>query len=308
VIKKVLISTSSFGKVDPKPLTLLQDAGFEVLLNPQGATLTKEQSIDLLKGQVALIAGTESLDSDTFKAHPQLEYICRLGTGMNSVDMEAAKGNNIVVENTPDAHVDGVAELCLAGILDLHRSVSFAHHAMRNGIWKKPMGSLLKGKTIGLIGLGKVAKRLVSLLQPFDVKILACDKYWDTYFANKFEIQQVSLSHLLEDSDVVSLHIPFTDENKYIIGEKELNLMKSGSKLINTSRGGLIDEKSLITYLTKNPLCSAYLDTFEAEPYKGALLGLENVLFTPHIGSYAKEVRLNMEMECANKVIAFFNK
>ncbi|PCJ67874.1 MAG: 3-phosphoglycerate dehydrogenase [Bacteroidetes bacterium] len=306
--RKILISTSSYGKVDSKPLELLEQAGFEVTLNPYGSKLSISQSIELLAGQTALIAGTEKLNAEIFDAHPQLKYICRLGTGMDSVDLDEAKNRNIPVENTPNAHVDGVAELCLSGILDLHREVSFAHHNLKQGVWKKPMGSLLKGKTIGLIGLGKVAKRLVELLQPFNMKILAVDKYWDSDFAKQYNVEQVELDYLLQNSGIVSIHIPFSPENKNVISERELNLMNSSAILINTSRGGLINEVDLLTHLKANSMFKAYLDTYESEPYTGELLSLDNILLTPHIGSYAKEVRLNMEMECAEKIIAYFNK
>ncbi len=306
-MKKILISTSSFGKVNPKPLQMLKDAGFEVKLNPHGKTLSKEQSLALLSGIDGLIAGTEPIDNETFNQHPQLRYICRLGTGMDSVDLEAAKNLNIPVENTPIAHVDGVAELCLGGILDLHRNISFAHASMKQNIWKKPMGSLLKGKKIGLIGLGKVAKRLVELLKPFETEIIATDLFWDEEFANSNGIRKASKGEILKNADVVSLHVPFTPSNKHMIGKSEFALLKSDAMIVNTSRGGLIDENELISFLKENEQAKAYIDTFEAEPYSGELIEQDRVLLTPHIGSYAKEVRINMEMECAKKIIAFFN-
>lgn len=305
--KKILISTSSFGKVDNTPLKMLTEAGFEVTLNPHGKTMSQEQSIALLEGMDGLIAGTEKLDAATFDAHPNLKYICRLGTGMNSVDLAEAANRGIPVENTPSAHVDGVAELALAGILDIHRDISVAHTNMKKGVWKKPMGSLLKGKTIGLIGLGKVSKRLVELLKPFGVTILAQDLYWDDMFAQTHDIKQVDLKTLCEKSDVVSIHIPYTPENHHIIGDSELSSMKPTAKVVNTSRGGLIDENALISFLNNNTDARAYLDTFEVEPYYGALLHCDNLLVTPHIGSYAREVRLNMEIETAQKTIAFFS-
>ena len=305
--KEILISTSSFGKVDGKALQMLKDHGFSIELNPFGKTLTQEQSIALLKNKVGLIAGTEKIDTLTFDAADSLKYICRLGTGMDSVDLIEAKKRGIVVENTPNAHVDGVAELCLAGMLDLHRDVAFSNSELKSGKWQKPMGTLLRGKTLGLIGLGKVSKRLVELVQPFELNIMATDIHWDSNFASKWKIQKKTTQEILQQSDVVSLHIPFSNENKHLIGEKELRLLKSDAKLINTSRGGLIDENALISFLTDNPMARAYIDTFENEPYSGDLVKLKNVLLTPHIGSYAKEVRMNMELECAQKITAFFN-
>lgn len=304
----ILISPGSFGKVSLAAVNKLKEAGYVVTMNPYGKTLTKEQTIELLKDKVGVIAGTEALDKQVLDNNPQLKYICRLGTGMDNVNQVETKRKNIHVDNTPDAHVDGVAELCFAGILDLHRQVSFAHNNLKNGIWKKPMGTLLQGKTLGIIGLGRVSKKMIKLMQPFELRILAVDTYFDEEFANLYNVQQVDKRKLLEESDIISLHLPYNLENKYAIGADELALLKPNAKLINTSRGGLIDEKALETCLKDNPKMTAYLDTFEVEPYDGDLLKLENVLFTPHIGSYAEEVRLKMEMECADKLMAYFNK
>ncbi|MBT8327414.1 MAG: phosphoglycerate dehydrogenase [Bacteroidia bacterium] len=305
--KEILISTSSFGKVDATALELLENNGFSVELNPFGSTMTQEQSIELLKNKVGLIAGTEKINALTFDSTNTLKYICRLGTGMDSVDLVEAKKRGIVVENTPDAHIDGVAELCLAGMLDLHRDISLSHSQMKAGVWKKPMGTLLKGKTLGLIGLGKVSKRLIELLQAFDLKIMATDIHWDEEFASKWNIKKTTINEIMEQSDVVSIHIPYSTANRHIIGSRELAMLKNNAKVINTSRGGLVDENALISFLTDNPSARAYIDTFENEPYSGELVKLNNVLVTPHIGSYAKEVRMNMELECANKIIAFFS-
>jgi D-3-phosphoglycerate dehydrogenase len=304
----ILISPGSFGKVSLTAVNKIKEAGYEVTMNPYGKTLTKVQTLELLKDKVGIIAGTEALDKEVLDANPQLKYICRLGTGMDNVDQVETEMRNIQVDNTPDAHVDGVAELCFAGILDLHRQVSFAHHNVKNGIWKKPMGRLLQGKTLGIIGLGRVSKKMIVLMQPFNLRVIAIDMYWDKEFADKYNVEQVDKKTLLKESDIVSLHLPFTQENKYTIASEELKFLKTTAMLVNTSRGGLIDEQALEIHLKNNPKTTAYLDTFEVEPYNGNLINLENVLFTPHIGSYAEEVRLKMEMECADKLMAYFKK
>ncbi|MGW8121957.1 phosphoglycerate dehydrogenase [Roseivirga echinicomitans] len=305
---KILTTTSSFGKVDPAPLALLQAEGFEVTVNPYGRKLSVEESKAILEDYDGLIAGTESLNEEVLNTAAKLKYLCRLGAGMDNVDFEAAKKLNIVVENTPSAHVDGVAELTLGGILSCLRSIANAHTNITNGIWEKPMGSLLKGKTVGIIGLGRVGGRLVELLAPFKVKVLAFDLYQNTDFAKKHKVSFVTMDELISSSDVISIHTPFSPEAKHMVNEEFLSKAKKNLCLVNASRGGLVDEKALIEFLTSNPAASAYLDTFEEEPYHGPLTQMKNCTLTPHIGSYASEVRINMEMEAAQNVINYFKK
>ena len=237
-----------------------------------------------------------------------MKYLIRLGTGMDNVDFNITGRKGIIVENTPNAHVDGVAELALAGILNSLRSIAWNDAQIRAGKWVKPMGSLLNGKTVGLIGFGKIAKRLTHLLQPFACNILAYDPFFDDEFANKWGVQQASMETILHESNVISLHLPFSSENKNIINAASFSKMKTDVLLINTARGGLIDESALFDFLNINQNAKAYLDTFESEPYNGKLCQLVNVLMTGHIGTYAKEVRLTMEMEAAEKLINFFAK
>jgi D-3-phosphoglycerate dehydrogenase len=305
---KILTTTSSFGKVDPAPLALLQAEGFEVIVNPYGRKLSVEESKEILKGYDGLIAGTESLNEEVLNTADSLKYLCRLGAGMDNVDFEATKKLNITVENTPSAHVDGVAELTLGGILSCLRSIANAHTNITNGIWEKPMGSLLKGKTVGIIGLGRVGSRLVELLAPFKVKVLAFDLYQNTEFAERNNVSFVAMDKLISTSDIITIHTPFSPEAKHMVNAEFFAKAKKSVCLVNASRGGLVDESALLELLTANPTASAYLDTFEEEPYHGPLTKVKNCTLTPHIGSYASEVRINMEMEAAQNVINFFKK
>mgnify|MGYP003632003920 CR=1 FL=1 len=305
---KILTTTSSFGKVDPAPLALLQAEGFEVTVNPYGRKLSVEESKEILKGYDGLIAGTESLNAEVLSAASDLKYLCRLGAGMDNVDFTAAKELDVTVENTPSAHIDGVAELTLGGILSCLRSIANAHTNITNGIWEKPMGSLLKGKTVGIIGLGRVGSRLVELLAPFKVKVLAFDLYQNTEFAEKHNVNYVAMDELISTSDIITIHTPFSPEAKHMINADFLAKAKKSLCLVNASRGGLVDEDALLEFLNSNPTASAYLDTFEEEPYTGPLSKMKNCTLTPHIGSYASEVRINMEMEAAKNVINFFKK
>ena len=305
---RILTTSSSFGKVDPRPLNILKDAGFEVVLNPYGRKLSTKESKELMPGFDGLIAGIEKLNYEVLSSAPTVKYLCRLGVGMDSVDFDAANNLGVKVENTPSAHIDGVAELTIGGILSSLRSIATAHANMTTGKWKKPMGSLLAGKTVGIIGLGQVGRRLVEMLAPFRVKILAYDLNPDTLYAKSNQIHIVSVDDLATQADIVTLHMPFTKESKGLIGQGFLSKAKANLMVVNTSRGGLVDEEVLFQFLTENPKASAYLDTFESEPYNGPLCRLSNCTLTPHIGSYASEVRVNMEMEAAKNVINHFKR
>lgn len=304
----IFISTSSFGKEDSTPLELLKREGFNVQTNPYGRQLTIEESASLLDGAVGLIAGTEKLNEDSLANASALKYIVRLGTGMDNVDFTVANAKGIKVENTPDAHVNGVAELALAGILCALRGVSESDRSIRGGNWVKPMGSLLTGKTVGLVGMGKIAKRLIQLLSPFQCRILAYDPYFDEDFARAYNVTSVDLADVYTNSNIISLHLPFSSANKHLVNDASFARMKKDVLVVNTSRGGLINEEHLYNFLSENTAAKAYLDTFEKEPYSGPLNELPNILCTGHIGTYAKEVRLEMEMEAAQKLINYFRE
>ena len=305
---KVLISTSSFGQVDPRPVQLLEEHGVEYEVNPTGLRLDPAEAVKLLQDFDGLIAGTERLGRGLLSSAPKLKVISRCGIGVDNVDLEAAAELGIRVYNTPEAPVDAVAELALATILDLLRHVSRADREIRDGTWSRPMGRLLQGKTVGSVGLGRIGKALCLLLQPFGVSILAHDPVQDQEFARTHNIRYVTLEELLRESDVVTLHLPYSREAHHLLNRGRLAQMKPGSILINCSRGGLVDEEALYELLQDGKLGGAHLDTFEEEPYSGPLTGLPNVLLTCHIGSYAAECRAMMELEAVENLLRFFGE
>ena len=296
-------STSSFGKESARPLELLRDAGYEVRANPHGRTLTTDEARTHLDSVVGLIAGTEKLTADLLRSLPKLRCISRVGVGMDSVDIAAAKELGIAVFNTPDAHVDAVAELALAGLLALLRKIPTSDHAIRNGKFDKPMGLLLGGKTVGLVGYGRVGRRFAQLVSGFGCTMLASDPQADAASARSQSVELVGIDELLSRADVVSLHLPYSTAAKNLIGAEQLARMKSDAVLVNTARGGLVDEAALVQHLQKHPKAGAYLDCFEKEPYAGPLAALANVVVTAHIGSYAREARIRMETEAVENLL-----
>lgn len=296
---QVLISTSSFNLANFAQLSDLKNAGVEVKLNPFAARLTEEQVIDLLgTNTIGLIAGLEPLTKNVLQAAKSLKVIARVGTGLDSVDLVAAKELEIAVLNTPDAPTKAVAELTIAHILGLLRHVSQADRQVRAGVWKGLMGSLLETKTVGIVGFGRIGKRVATLIAAFGASVIISDAQ-----VKSSDFENVGLDELCTRSDIVSLHLPYSQATHHIIDEKRMNLMKKGSFIVNISRGGLVDEAMLLVALKSGHLAGAALDCFEQEPYEGELRNLENVQITAHMGSYARETRDLMEQEASRLLV-----
>lgn len=303
-LKKVLITTSTFGEYENKPIELLKSNNLEVKLNPYQRKVTSEELNALLNNEVAyLIAGTEKITEEIMKNNPSLKVISRCGVAMDNVDLEASKRHNIAVYNTPYGPTKAVAELTIGLILSLLRKITIMDKQMRQNLWKKQMGSLLSNKVLGIIGLGKIGKQMVNYLTPFELTILAYDIYKEDDFASKNNIQYVELEDLLRQSDIVSVNISYSENTKNLIDLNRLKLMKNPSYLINVSRGGIVNEEDLYTALKENIITGAAVDTFEEEPYKGKLLELDNIILTPHIGSYAIEGRIYQELAAVENII-----
>lgn len=294
---KVLISSRSFGNVDSRAIKLLKDSGLEPILNPYGRVLSEDELIVLSKDVIGIIAGTEKITRKVIEHAKSLKVISRYGIGLDNIDLKASKERKIIVCNTPDAPVQAVAEITLALILNLLRGICEINRDIRSNVWKTRMGNLLEGKRMGIIGLGRIGKRLAELIEQFNVDILAYETKPDNNFIKQHDIKLVPLKKLISESDIISLHIPLTDENKNIIGKKELSIMKKNVLIINTARGGLINEEALIDALDRKAIGGVAIDAFEVEPYKGRLLEFNNVILTPHIGSYTIETRMKMEIE-----------
>jgi len=300
---QILITTSSFGHHDPGPLEMLTESGYEVRMNPHGRRLTTDESRNMMHRTVGLLAGTERLSMSVLETAPLLKVISRCGVGLDSIDLGATEVLGIKVLNTTDAHVDAVAELTLGGILDVLRHLSRADRRIRRQEWRKPMGQLLKGKTVGIVGLGRTGRRLVELLGPFSGRILAFDVAVDTDFAAANPVTYGSLETVIEESDILTLHLGYSPETHHLIDAARIAEMKPGAILVNAARGGLVDETALEEALRSGHLAGAYLDVYEEEPYTGALTDFDNVLLTPHIGSYAIESRIAMEREAAKNLL-----
>lgn len=300
---KLLISTSSFDVKSNQILQNLQAQGFEIVLNPYGRKLKEAEVLELLSDDVVgMIAGVEPLTQEVLKSTQSLKVISRCGIGTDSVDLNTAAELGIPVHITPSAPVIAVAELTVSLILSVLRRTSEADRALREGNWKPLMGRLLASQVVGILGYGRVGNRVGQLLKTFGAKRIAHDIFCDaSLFADTVCVP--SLEEFIPSATVITIHIPYNQDNHHLVDRAFINRMQPGSILINTSRGGLVDEQALYEALVSGHLAGAALDVFEEEPYHGLLRTLPQVILTPHMGSYAKEARVQMEEEAAQNLL-----
>ena len=302
-MNKVFISTSSFATFSNKPLDLLEKNGVSYESNDKGRKLTPEEVAGSLQNYNGVIAGTELYTKEILIQLPNLKVISRLGVGMDNIDLAYSKEQGIKVYKTKTTPALAVAELTLGFILDLLRKINLQNIQLKSGVWKKHMGELFSNKTFGIVGLGTIGKQLVKLLSGFNLNIIAYDLYQDEKFAKEFSIDYVDFNELLQRSDIVSLHLNLTKETNQLFDYDTIKKMKKNAILINASRGEIINETDLIKALDEKLIQGAGLDVFENEPYNGSLINYDNVILTPHIGAYAREIRMQMELEAVQNII-----
>jgi len=242
----------------------------------------------------------------------RLKVVGRVGAGVDNIDSEAAEKLGIAVLNTPEAPSDSVAELTVGLMLAIARRIPLADRSMKDGKWSKKEleGTLLNGKTLGLIGLGHIGAKVAQVAKAFGMKILVFKRTPPSRETlDLLGAEFVSLGELLRRSDVVSIHVPLTDQTVGMIGEKELNAMKEGTVLVNTSRGGIVDEDALLKALKSGRLGGAGFDVYCTEPCGNLeLVGLPNVVCTPHIGAQTGEAQKAASVLLSEKLVQFFRE
>ncbi len=291
-MKKLFIATSTFSELSNEKINLFKKKGILVIKNPLKRKLDKKNLLKLAKDTDYIIAGTEEYNREVLSKMHNLKILYRLGSGINNLDINYIKTNNIKLNVSKITPEISVAELILGYILVLLRKIHVSDYEMKNKIWNKKMGSNLHGKTIGIIGYGKIGKYLSKLIKAFGAKVIINDIKLQKNKKN-------SLNYLLKNSDIVSINVS-VNKSKKILNKAKLNLLKKNSLLINTSRPEVLDYNHLYNLLKKKKINGAALDVFEVEPYYGKFCGLKNALLTPHIGGYSKEIRSKMEIEALN--------
>lgn len=303
---KVLIATHPFAKTGSKPLSLLEETGWELIFNPFGRRLKTSDLPGILKNIDAVIAGTEKYPIEILR-ETNIKVISRVGIGLDSLPLKACQEMGIQVTYTPDAPSKGVAELTVANIINLLRHVLPSDHSVREGMWNRLMGSLISDITIGIVGVGRIGKNVIDLLQPFNPNIIACDINPDIDFGKSRNLAWVNKKEVFNKSDIISIHIPGNRQNLNYLDRQTIASMKTGSFLINTSRGAILDELALFDALSQKHMAGAALDVFKEEPYEGNLAKLDNVILTAHIAASAIGSRYLMELGAVEDCIRVLN-
>ena len=304
--KKILIC----DKIEPEGVDLLKESGFTILENP---TITPEELLEVIyEVHVVVVRSRTKITESVINSGKILELICRPGTGIDNIDSSTAEKNNIPVFTSVEASTNAVAELTISLAVSLARSIPLADRSLKDNQWIKNsiLGSELRGKTFGIIGLGRIGRRTGILASALEMKVIGFEKQIvDKDYLSKYNVTQVELNELLSKSDFISLHLPATPETIHMIGKEQFELMKNTSFLINTARGQLIVESDLFDALSNNKIAGAALDVFETEPPTNTdLIKLKNLIATPHIGAQIIEAQKEASIVIAQKIINFYSE
>ena len=302
---KVLITSRSFGKIGDSAKKILENAGIEIDNISVGFDQAHFEKI--IPEYDALIIGAHDFSEADMERCPNLKIICKHGVGLDNIHVNKAKELGIVVCNAPGTNSNAVADLALGLMLSVCRKISHSAALVREGVWKSHIGEDVCGKTLGLLGFGAIAKGVARRARGFGMKILAYDPFV-TQLPEEFEgwIELCDKDTVITSCDILSVHIPLTPETKNTISTAELAKMKQGSYVINTARGGIVDEMALYEALKSGHLNGAAMDVVESEPMTPdhPLLSLDNVVVTPHIAMYSKEAINAVSLICAENVVA----
>ncbi len=302
---KVLIAPMTLAGLEGKHLQVLRDAGFELAFPARPAQMNEDELLAALAGIKAVVAGSEPYTERVLTAHPGLRVIARVGVGYDAIDVDAATEGGVVVTIAPNTNQDAVAEHVFALMLALVKRLIPQHLGLVAGGWPRTTNLPLRGRTLGMAGLGRIGKAVAVRAEVFGMRLLAYEPFPDTAFAAAHHIELVPLERLLSESDFVSLHLPYTPQSRHLINARTLGLMKPTAFLINTARGGLVCEADLVEALRSKRLAGAGLDVFEAEPCgKIPLFDLDTIVVTPHAAGGDVKSRDDMALSAAEAIVA----
>ena len=303
---QVLVTTVPFAEHNRLPRELLDSMDASYVVNPLGTKLTEPQLIEMIGDTEVLIAGTEPITAAVMDAAPGLRLISRVGIGLDSVDLWAARERGIAVSYTPEAPAPAVAELTVGLMLTLLRGVHEANLGMHRGQWHRFMGRRIPEVTVGIIGTGRIGTRVLRRLSAFgSPRVLVNDLNPVPNLVPELKLEWVGKDEIYEYADIISLHLPLTPLTRDMIRAEHLAVMKHDALLVNTSRGGIINENALHDALLAGKLGGAAIDVFEHEPYTGPLAGLDRCVLTCHMGSMSQDCRSRMEIEATEEAVRY---
>lgn len=269
--------------------------------------LNENEIISIVGEYDAMIVRSETtVTAKIIEATRNMKVIGRAGVGLDNIDVVAANKKGIIVVNSPDGNTVSASEHAFGMILAVSRNIPFAHNSLQKGEWERPkfVGTELKGKTLGIVGFGKIGRRVATYAKVFGMKVLACDPFIKKESIDLKEITLLSLKEVLVNSDFVTLHIPKNKETEGMFNKEVFSLMKDGVYFINCSRGGIVEEKDLKEAVESGKIRVAAVDVFSEEPISknNPLLGVSNIITTPHIGAATKEAKENVAIDIAEQV------
>lgn len=303
---KVMVTPRSFGKGNSQPIDMLREKGCELILNPYGRIMNKQEMVELIKDVDAVIVGVDPIDQEVLEHAPKLKVISKYGVGTDNIDLNYAREKGIPVTVTTGANKDAVADYTIALMLAAARRMLPIDKACRQLNWNKITSVDVWGKTLGLVGLGAIGKGVAARARGFNMNILAYDLIKDEAYASEHQIDYVNLNELLRTSDFISLHLPLTEQTHHLIGAKELASMKETAVIVNTARGGLINEQALLEALQENRIWGAGMDVFEQEPPQDkGFLELDNLIIGSHCAASTYQAIENMGVMAAANVLEY---
>jgi D-3-phosphoglycerate dehydrogenase len=308
-MKRVLVTARIFGHVSDQSFDIFKTNGIEVVPNPhRGKRLYEDALIALIGGVDGLLTGVDEVTSKVIHGADKLKVISKFGTGVDNIDVTAATEKGIVVTNAPGMNSDAVADMTFALMLAAARKIPFAFTQVQQEKWPLIIGTGVWGKSLGIIGLGEIGKRVALRANGFNMEVMSYEKFPDENFIREQNIKLVSLEQLLQTSDFVSIHVPLTDETRHLIGAAEIELMKPTAIMINTARGGIVNEEALYNGLRSGKPATAAFDVLKEEPPADrSLLDLDNFIITPHISPFTKEAIGAAERLSAQNLIDVLN-
>jgi len=306
-MSNVLITTVPFGDKNRLPLDLLEKNNIDYLINPFNKKLTEDELAGMVKDFDVIIAGTEPITKKVMDAATNLKMISRVGIGLDSVDLLESEKQNIMVSYTPDAPAPAVAELTMGLMLTLLRSAHLSNMEMHNGKWHRFFGRRLSEVTIGIIGTGRIGTGVLRHLQGFNPpRILLNDIDPDHKLDQKFSnIEWADKESIYKQADIITIHTPLTVKTKNSVKKEQLLSMKEDAIIINTARGGIINEHDLYNVMQTGHLSGAAIDVFDFEPYNGKLKEIQRCILTAHMGSMSIDCRTRMEIEATEEAVRF---
>lgn len=297
---KVVVLARSFALASSEPMEILERAGLKVERKRSPEPENEAIVAELIKDAEAVIVGVDRIGKTVFGYCPNLRVVSKHGVGVDNIDLEEAKRRGVVVTNAPGTNNESVADMAMLLILSCARCLPLLLENVKKKTWGSPvMGIELEGKTLGIVGLGRIGKGVARRALGFGMKVI----YYDP-LAEEREFERVSLEELFSRSDFVSLHAPLLPETKNLVNEKLLGLMKREAFLINTARGELVDEEALFEFLKNQRIAGAALDVLSFEPpFESPLLSLPNVIVTPHVAAHTREANVKMGKIAAQNVV-----